>query len=60
MLFRSSAEKWVLTLLPSDQKIAAMVQRITVSGSGNQVRGIEYLQADGDRAVLNIEPIDGK
>ena len=55
-----SAEKWVLTLLPSDQKIAAMVQRITVSGSGNQVRGIEYLQADGDRAVLNIEPIDGK
>jgi outer membrane lipoprotein-sorting protein len=51
-------EKWVLTLLPSDQKIASMVQRITVTGTRNQVRVIEYLQADGDRAVLNIDPID--
>lgn len=51
-------DKWVLTLLPSDQKIASLVQRITVSGSKNQVRVIEYLQADGDRAVLNIDPVD--
>ena len=54
------SSKWVLTLLPSDQKIASMVQRITVSGIRNQVRVIEYLQADGDRSVLNIDPIDGK
>jgi len=54
------SNKWVLTLLPSEQKIAAMVQRITVTGSKNQVRVIEYLQADGDRSVLNIDPIDGK
>jgi outer membrane lipoprotein-sorting protein len=51
-------DKWVLTLLPSDQKIASMVLRITVTGSKNQVRVIEYLQADGDRAVLNIDPVD--
>lgn len=50
-------EKWVLTLLPRDQKIAAFVQRITVSGQRGQVRGIEYLQADGDRSVLSIEPL---
>lgn len=55
-----NSDKWVLTLLPSDQKIASMVQRITVSGSKNQVRVIEYLQADGDRSVLNIDPIDSK
>ena len=55
-----NSDKWVLTLLPSDQKIASMVQRITVTGSRNQVRVIEYLQADGDRSVLNIDPIDGK
>lgn len=55
-----NADKWVLTLLPSDQKIASMVQRITVTGSKNQVRIIEYLQADGDRSVLNIDPVDGK
>lgn len=50
-------EKWILTLLPSDQKIAALVQKITVSGSRDQVRSIEYLQADGDRSVLSIEPL---
>ena len=53
-----TTDKWVLTLLPSDQKIAALVLRITVSGSGNQVRQIEYLQADGDRSVLSIDPVE--
>jgi len=53
-------DKWVLTLLPSEQKIAALVLRIVVSGSKNQIRSIEYLQADGDRSVMNIEPIELK
>ncbi|WP_153130238.1 LolA family protein [Dechloromonas hortensis] len=53
-------DKWVLTLLPSDQKIATLLQRITVSGSKNQIRSIEYLQADGDRSILSIEPIETK
>jgi outer membrane lipoprotein-sorting protein len=53
-------EKWVLTLLPSEQKIAALVQRITVSGIKNQIRSIEYLQADGDRSVMSIEPVELK
>jgi len=52
-----TADKWTLTLLPSDQMIAALVQRITVSGSRGQVRQIEYLQADGDRSQLTIEPV---
>ena len=52
-----TADKWTLTLLPSDQKLAALVQRITVSGSRGQVRQIEYLQADGDRSQLTIEPV---
>ena len=55
-----SSDKWVLTLLPSDQKIATLVLRITVSGSKGLVRSIEYLQADGDRSVLNMEPIEAK
>ncbi|MBK9447534.1 MAG: outer membrane lipoprotein carrier protein LolA [Betaproteobacteria bacterium] len=52
-----SAEKWELTLLPSDQKIATLIQRITVAGRKNQIVSIEYLQADGDRSVLLITPI---
>jgi outer membrane lipoprotein-sorting protein len=55
-----TADKWTLTLLPSDQKIAAIVQRVTVSGSRGQVRQIEYLQADGDRSQLSIEPVPGQ
>ncbi len=55
-----NSNKWVLTLLPSDQKIAALVLRIVVSGSKGQVRSIEYLQADGDRSLLTIEPLDVK
>ena len=53
-------DKWVLTLLPSDQKISALVLRIVVSGSKSQIRSIEYLQADGDRSVMNLEPIVSK
>ncbi len=49
---------WTLTLLPTEPAIAALLQRITVSGSKKQVRKIEYLQTDGDRSELAIEPIE--
>lgn len=55
-----SAKKWTLTLLPSEQKIAALVLRIIVTGSKNQIRSIEYLQADGDRSLMTIEPLEAK
>ncbi|MCP5267956.1 MAG: outer membrane lipoprotein carrier protein LolA [Zoogloeaceae bacterium] len=60
LMLSGNAGKWELTLLPSDQKIASLVLRITVSGNGNQIRNIEYLQADGDRAVLAITPLAEK
>ena len=52
-----TAEKWVLTMLPREQKIATLILRITVTGARQQMRSIEYLQADGDRSLLSIEPI---
>ena len=55
-----SPDKWTLTLLPSEQKVAALLQRITVSGSRGRVRSIEYLQADGDRSLLTIEQIGSR
>ena len=48
-------ERWKLTLLPSDQKIAALLVRITFLGHGHRIDSIEYLQADGDRSVMAIE-----
>jgi outer membrane lipoprotein-sorting protein len=46
---------WTLTLLPTEPEIAALLQKVTVSGSRKQVQRIEYLQADGDRSELTIE-----
>jgi len=58
MQLQGKPANWVLTLHPKDAEIAALIQRITVSGSDNQIRTIEYLQADGDRSVLAIEPVN--
>ena len=55
---QGESAQWVLTLVPSESAIATLLQRITVSGSRSQVRHIEYLQVDGDRSEISIEPLD--
>lgn len=50
--------QWVLILVPSEPAIAALLQRITVTGGRSQVRHIEYLQVDGDRSEISIEPLE--
>ncbi|MEP7083623.1 MAG: LolA-related protein [Betaproteobacteria bacterium] len=52
-------ERWTLVMLPSDTGLAAMVSRIDIGGIRDRVRSIEILQADGDRSVMTIEPIEG-
>ena len=52
------AERWTLVMLPSDQKLATIVQRIDVAGNHDQVRSIAILQGDGDRSVMTIDRID--
>ena len=47
-------DRWTLTLLPSDTRIAAIVQRIRISGARDELRQIEMLQADGDSSVMDI------
>lgn len=49
------AERWTMVMLPSDEKLAAMVQRIDVTGARDAVRSISILQGDGDRSVMTIE-----
>jgi outer membrane lipoprotein-sorting protein len=50
-----SAEAWVLELLPLNEKMKAVVQRIRISGMRDQVGSIEISQADGDSSVMVIE-----
>ncbi|WP_286164129.1 outer membrane lipoprotein carrier protein LolA [Azoarcus sp. DN11] len=49
-----SAERWTLTLLPRDQRMAEMIVRINIAGTRGQLREIEIMQADGDRSVMEI------
>lgn len=51
-----SLEAWVLVLVPNDERITSLLKRITVKGVRQQVLGIDYLQADGDRTEMTIEP----
>ena len=57
---QGDSSQWTLILVPSEPSVAALLQRITVTGSGSQVRHIEYFQTDGDRSELSIEPIEMK
>ncbi len=51
--------QWRLTLLPSDQKIAALVSRVTVDGHDALIDTIEVLQADGSRSITAVVPKTG-
>ena len=50
-----SPEGWVLELLPLNEKMKAVIQRIRISGARDQVRTIEISQADGDSSLMVIE-----
>ena len=50
--------RWILSLLPIEPAISALVKRITVTGGNGQLRHIDYLLADGDRTEIAIDPIE--
>ena len=52
-----TADRWTLQLLPLDEKMQAVIQRIAIAGMRDQVRSIEITQADGDRSLMNIEKL---
>ncbi len=51
------AEKWLLTLTPNDERMADVIQSVKVSGEKGEVKSIEYLQRDGDRSLMIIDPV---
>jgi outer membrane lipoprotein-sorting protein len=46
--------QWRLHLLPSEQDMAELVQKIEISGSGARIAQIEIIEASGDRSVMKI------
>ena len=51
------AERWTLLLLPIDEKMQAVVKKIRIVGTNDQVRSIEISQADGDSSLMVIEKL---
>ena len=49
-----SPEEWHLRLEPVDKKMQEMVRSIRIDGSRQSVRGLEILEADGDRSEMTI------
>lgn len=52
-----SRQNWTLQLLPSDEKMQAVVKRIRIAGVRDAVKRIEITQADGDSSVMVVEPL---
>ena len=50
--------EWDLRLVPTDAQLARLINRIDIKGSADRIDVIEYEMADGDRTVMNIEPLD--
>jgi hypothetical protein len=52
------ASHWRLTLRPMDLTLGSLVEHIEIAGSRGQVRTVEIFQADGDRSVMTLTPIE--
>jgi outer membrane lipoprotein-sorting protein len=50
-----TADHWTLQLLPLNEKMLAVIKRISIAGVRDQVRSIEITQADGDSSLMTIE-----
>jgi len=52
------AARWRLTLRPIDPSLGTLVEHIEIAGSKGEVRTVEIFQADGDRSVMTLTPIE--
>lgn len=50
-------KNWQLTLLPLENKMQRIVERINIAGNSDQLHQIIIQQADGDSSLMTITPI---
>lgn len=50
-------EQWTLELVPVEPRLSAMLDRVQITGRRAEVRTIEMRMADGDRSVMQVEPV---
>jgi hypothetical protein len=49
-----SMADWKLQLVPVDEEVARKVRQVQIAGSGDVIRSVAILQADGDRSVMTL------
>ncbi len=54
-----TTDKWTLDLVPIDEKLAAQVRSLRLTGKAGEVLGIEMEFIGGDRSVMAITPVRG-
>lgn len=52
-----TAEHWTLLLIPTNERMQEVIQRIQISGMRDTVHSIEVLQVDGDSSKMLIEKL---
>jgi outer membrane lipoprotein-sorting protein len=57
LTLEGAPDRWTLQLVPTGDRIRAVVQRIRISGIAGDVRSVEITQADGDHSLMTIEKI---
>ena len=53
-------DSWTLDLEPIDERLAAQVRTVRMSGRGGEVLGVEMEFVGGDRSIMNITPVRAK
>ena len=54
-----NAGKWTLELMPIDDRLAAQVRSLRLTGKAGEVLGVEMEFIGGDRSVMTITPVRG-
>ncbi len=50
-------EQWTLELKPATPRLAVMLDSIRIAGKRSELHTVEMRLADGDRSVMQIEPV---
>jgi hypothetical protein len=57
MELKGSPQNWQLTLKPLEARVRRWVKEITVIGSDGEITRIDTEQTDGDKSVMQIQPL---
>jgi hypothetical protein len=54
--FAGDPQRWSLTLVPLDPRVAKSVAQVHIVGAQDQLRQVEIRQPDGDRSLMTLRP----